>query len=286
MKSHGIASLIVLVLAATQVSGDPMPIAEGDREQAKETAGVACCGAGAGDEPAGDEASPGGEYSVDHCPLYLTFNMNGVFYYYCQVCDGTCNTYAGAQDSTSHTTDGDCVNCPPGDSGCRWPIEVDTREATGAKPVRGMLARTSRSHVIGANAKLSQLVPPRRGSDTNPGPPGTSGHPDGTLNIVQSWVNHMPGSDRVVLVRDGGGRPRFFRVFVLYAEPPDKPRVEFYVGQQLHPSKLGFQQPLRGCIVPGMGDGWQHVIHIHQDPAYAYHVLSFDELEKPTAACP
>ena len=274
MKSHGFASLIVLTLAATQVSG----VAEGDREQATETAGAACDG-GAAEQPVGEKPSPDRDRAVNYCPLYLTFSMNDVYYYYCQVCDTTCNTYGGASDDDPHDF-GHCEGCQGGTCD---PIPVGTYMNSGEPGGPSKATRNSVPHLIALEAKQERFVPPRRGD------PGDAEHPDGKLVKAQPWVRFILGSDRAVEVRDSQGRRKYFRLLALRSDPPevdgtDYPVVKFYIGQQLATHPGGELD--RGCILPG-GDLRQHTIRVNgDDEDVVYTVLSYEEVSKPSADCP
>jgi hypothetical protein len=289
MNSHSIASLIVLAWAVVQTSGGSTLQADGpepalvDAAKAAEdatssTPAAGCCAGSATVQPVADSAK-GEEYAVNHCPLSLMFVMNDVYYFYCQVCNGSCS-YAGATDHLPHAY-GSCQNCPQGTPMCSEPISVGTFVRV-ASPGSQYVPRR---HMIASGAQQPRPVPPRSGA------PGKSGDADGRVVKAGPWVRHVSGSDRVVKVLDGNDTAKYFRVLALVADPPlcdgtDLPPIEFHVGQQLAANPGGVTV-YDGCLVPDVGDARQHVLHIDEDaPDILYYVLSHEDVVKPITACP
>ena len=284
MKGYVMSSLIVLVLAFSAVAED----SAGGREQSVEpvadvstsqdtggvqtrhlnldSTGAACCGAAGAAQPANsDEESAKRPVSTHYCPKYVSFVMNGIYYHYCDNCNGSTGpscTPGSASDTVPHDPQSCGTNCSPT---CPHPIIV------GGYPEKA----------ANGERKLLKYAGPRRGDADNPGEPGDSDVSEGRLVRMGPGIEHGAGTDRVVKVRDGLGNLRYFRVFVIESRAHNLPPLTFKIGQQLANDELGFQEPLPGTMCPGKGDLWNHVIFIDAEPRIYYDVIAKDEIPKP-----
>ena len=97
-----------------------------------------------------DASQPVGDQMF--CPRYLMGQYNGIYFYYCQNCDGTCNDYSQLATSTAETCGG-CCSDSNGDSCCGGTPCADQITVTGAdnqaNPNRGrMLVGDDRNEVF------------------------------------------------------------------------------------------------------------------------------------------
>lgn len=297
MKSHWIASLLVLVLAFAAVSGgtgreeQEQPAAEKTSPVIEGPDAAGCCGADA-HKPEG-KLRPVPLAPVPHCPQYLAAIENGVYYYACEICDGgddpenpgTCAT-GDAYDTEEHL----CGNCETDEDG-NCVLTAEGKCTDGGEPIfvgtfaprvaaRGDQGTNGDQQVQRAPRQLSRYTAPRASTAQRLGPPGSSMHTSGQL-FLPPGVTHNPGSDRVVKVTVGDDK-YYFRVFTLrlrvHGRPPHP--YDVLIGQQLDPTELGDQKPKDGTMLRE-GDSWNHVIYINEDgERHKYKVISKDAIAK------
>ena len=215
MKGHGIASLIVLALAATQVSGQANQDSESSGAHAQDGRQQQPVKERQQEDTSARPVPEGEPVPVPYanvCPLALVGQMNGIYYYYARAC-GDCS-YTSIADTVPHVIDYDCKEpCTTGTQICH--------EQSGTH------VRTNRDHVRLPTHAARKGAKPGHPADPNDG--------DGYLYLSGVHITHRKTDDGVLIsdeyVRvepERGGR-RYFRVFAL----------EINLGGSKHPFNFG-----------------------------------------------